>query len=179
MAQDLRLLAHHGVPSSSLCGLEIQPEFVSLGYEFFGDRESFHGKFIVGDLMDRANEEAKALEGGVGIVQLGMVLHTWDLEGQIMACERVAELLRDERGVMVVGQSVGDVEGKEFSARGRMIYKHNVESFGRMWEEVGRRTRTRWAVRARLDEGLGIDGGRREWDEKSARRLGFEVERVE
>ncbi|KAB5578313.1 hypothetical protein GE09DRAFT_952277 [Coniochaeta sp. 2T2.1] len=177
-AQDLRKFVRDGAPSSSLYGLEIQSEFIELGYEFFADRDSFRGRFINADLLDRSNPEVKKLEGTLGIVQLGMVLHIWDLEGQTGACERVVELLKDERGVLVVGQSVGNVEGKEFPARGRMIFKHDVETFGKMWDEVGRRTGTSWVVRARLDEGLGIDERKRNWDEPSTRRLSFEVERV-
>ncbi|KAB5550009.1 hypothetical protein GE09DRAFT_1128660 [Coniochaeta sp. 2T2.1] len=177
-AQDLRKLVRDGAPSSSLYGLEIQSEFISLGYDFFADRETFGGRFIAADLLDRANREVKELEGTFGVVQLGMVLHIWDLEGQTRACERVVELLKDEKGVLVVGQSVGNVEGKEFPARGRMIFKHDVETFGKMWDEVGRRTGTSWVVRARLDEGLGIDERKRNWDEPSTRRLSFEVERV-
>lgn len=178
LAQDLRKLVRDGVPSESLFGLEIQREFIGLGYEFFSDGDSFRGTFINADLLDRENEEVKRVQGTFGVVQLGMVLHIWDLEGQTRACERVVELLKPESGVLVVGQSVGNVVGKEAPARGRMIYKHDVESFTRMWEEVGRRTGTEWVVRAKLDEGLGIDEQKRNWDEPSTRRLSFEVERV-
>lgn len=109
-----------------------------------------------------------------------MVLHIWDLEGQIAACERVAELLRPENGVLVVGQSVGSVKAKEFPGRGgKMIYKHDAETFAAMWEEVGRRTGTKWEVRASLDQGLGIEEQNRNWDEPTTRRLFFEVERLE
>ncbi|KAK1751008.1 hypothetical protein QBC47DRAFT_392072 [Echria macrotheca] len=177
-AQDLRKLAHDGAPRSSLYGLEKQSEFIDLAYDFFGDKETFGGKFIRADLLDRDNQEIKALEGTFGIVQLGMVLHIWDIEGQIQACERVVELLRDEKGVLVVGQSVGSVKGKEMPARGRMIYKHDPETFANMWEEVGRRTGTQWVVRASLDSGLGIEQEKRAWDEPSTRRLSFEVERI-
>lgn len=179
LAQDLRKLTRDGAPSSSLYGLEMEPEFIRLGYEFFGDEESFQAKFVVADLMDRGNEEVKSLEGSFGVVQLGMVLHIWDFEAQTRACERVVEMLRGEQGVMVVGQSVGDVDGKEAPGRGgKMIFKHNVQSFEKMWEEVGRRTGTKWVVRARLDEGLGIDQKKRLWDAPTTRRLSFEVERV-
>lgn len=179
MAQDLRKLARDGAPSSCLYGLEQQAEFVDLGYDFFGDRDSFGATFVVADLMDRADARVRALEGSFGVVQFGMVLHIWDLEGQTRACERVVELLRPEKGVMVVGQSVGDVGGTEAPGRGgKMIFKQNVETFEKMWEEVGRRTGTKWEVRARLDEGLGIDQKKREWDAPTTRRLNFEVERV-
>ncbi|OIW26034.1 hypothetical protein CONLIGDRAFT_708928 [Coniochaeta ligniaria NRRL 30616] len=177
-AQDLRKLAYDGAPSEALFGLDKQNEFIGLGYDFFNDRDTFRGTFINADLLDRGNEEVRKVQGTFGIAQLGMVLHTWDLEGQTRACERVVELLRPERGVLVVGQSVGDLVGKEFSARGKMLYKHDVETLTKMWEEVGRRTGTEWVVRATLDEGLGINEQKRGWDEPSTRRLSFEVERV-
>ncbi|KAK3935947.1 hypothetical protein QBC46DRAFT_420675 [Diplogelasinospora grovesii] len=177
-AQDLRKLAHDGAPAESLFGLEMQGEFISLGYDFFGDRDTFGGTFIQADLLDRENKEVSKVAGTFGVVQLGMVLHIWDLEGQTSACERVVELLRDEKGVMVVGQSVGNLVGKESPSRGRTMYKHDAETFAKMWEEVGRRTETKWVVRASLDEGLGIDQQKRTWDEPSTRRLSFEVERV-
>lgn len=175
-AQDLRKLVRDGAPSSALYGLEIQKEFIELAYDFFRDRDTFQGTFIHADLLDRSNEEVAAVAGTFGIVQLSMVLHIWDLEGQTVACERVIELLRPEKGVLIVGQSVGDLVAKEFPGRGKNIWKHNVESFTEMWEEVGRRTGTKWQVRARLDEGPG--GQKRNWDEPTARRLSFEVERL-
>jgi len=180
LAQDLRKLAYDGAPASSLFGLEKQAEFISIGYDFFGDRETLSdATFINADLFDRENEEVCKAVGTFGIVNLGMVLHIWDLEGQIRACQRVVELLRGEKGVMVVGQSVGDVVGKEVSSRGsRVIFKHDVQTFTIMWEEVGRRTGTRWEVEAALDEGLGIDKKKRYWDEPSTRRLSFRVERL-
>ncbi|KAK3689858.1 hypothetical protein B0T22DRAFT_378782 [Podospora appendiculata] len=176
LAQDLRKLAYDGAPSRSLVGLEIQAEFIALGYDFFNDRDTFRGRFIVADLLDTDSE---VVRGSFGIVLLGMVLHLWDLESQTRACVRVVELLRPEPGVLVVGQSVGSLVATEVEVRGgRRICKHDAESFGRMWDEVGRRTGTAWTVRARLDEGLGIAEKKRGWDEPGTRRLSFEVERV-
>ncbi|KAK3324956.1 hypothetical protein B0H66DRAFT_511234 [Apodospora peruviana] len=179
LGQDLRRLAYDGVPVESLCGLEIQNDFLSLASDFFNDSDSgFNATFIQADLFDRTHAELQQVTGTFRIVQLGMILHIWDLDTQTRACERVVELLQDRKGVMVVGQSVGDVTGKAVAARGKTIYKHNVGSFAEMWAEVGRRTGTEWVVKAKLDGGLGIDQQKRAWDEPSSRRLSFEVERV-
>lgn len=176
----MRQLAHDGAPPSSLFGLEKQAEFIPIGHSFFNDVETFgQATFIAADLLDRENEEVRKVAGTFGIVNLSMMLHIWDLENQIKACERVVELLRDEKGVLVVGQSVGDLAGKEVGSRGVMrIFKHNVETFEKMWEEVGKRTGTKWKVDATLKVAMGIDSRPRNWDEPSTRRLAFCVERV-
>ena len=174
MAQDLRALIHDGAPAENLFGLEKEGAFLDIGFEFFGDRDKLSGvKFMRGDLLDRDNEEMKSLARTFGIIQLGMVLHIWDWEGQVRACERAVELLRDEKGVMVVGQSVGSLKGKAVPARGKEIFKHDPDTFAAMWEEVGKRTDTNWRVRAVL-----VEFERRSWDEEDTRKLSFEVERV-
>lgn len=186
LAQDLRKLAYDGAPSSSLFGIEIEPRFVEMGYDFFKDRDSpsFRDVTLIrGDFLDKSlgdMEPISALMGSFGIVHVGMVLHIFDWEGQIAACGRLVEFLRDEKGSMIVGQSVGDLEGKEVYIPGRKkhIFKHNVETFKEMWMEIGRRHGTQWDVRAKLDEGLGIAEGKRDWDQATSRRLAFEVERV-
>lgn len=173
MAQDLRALVRDGAPAGGLFGLEKEGAFLEIGYDFFGDRDRLGVRFIYGDLLDRDGEEMKDLVRTFGIVQLGMVLHIWDWEGQVRACERAVELLRDEAGVLVVGQSVGSSKGRAVPARGRDIFKHDPDTFAAMWEEVGKRTGTNWRVRAVL-----VEFERRSWDEEDTRKLSFEVERV-
>jgi SAM-dependent methyltransferase len=179
-AQDLRKLVHDGANSANLYGLEKQAEFIDLAFDFFGDRDSFQGKFIAADIFDRENEIIKAVQedGGFNFVQLGMILHIWDMEGQIKACERVVELLAPKPGSLIVGQSVGHITGIETPGKSGKIFKQSAETFKTMWEEVGRRTGTRWEVRAEIDAGLGIGEKKRAWDDPDTRRLNFEVERL-
>ncbi|KAH8897531.1 hypothetical protein GQ53DRAFT_791942 [Thozetella sp. PMI_491] len=179
-AQDLRKLVHDGANSANLYGLEKQAEFIDLAFDFFGDRDSFQGKFVAADIFDRENETIKAVQedGGFNFVQLGMILHIWDMEGQIKACERVVELLAPKPGSLIVGQSVGHTTGIETPGKSGKIFKQSAETFKAMWEEVGRRTGTQWEVRAEIDAGLGIGEKRRAWDDPDTRRLTFEVERL-
>lgn len=179
-AQDLRKLAHDGAPVASLFGLEVQPEFVDLAFDFFRDADRLPADhFLRADLMDRADARVRALEGSFDIVQLGMILHIWDRDGQVAACRRVVELLRPEPGSLIVGQSVGHLDGVSAPGRGgKSIFKHNAETFAAMWDEVARETGTKWDVRASLDEGLGIAEQNRKWDDPRTRRLSFTVQRL-
>jgi hypothetical protein len=119
------------------------------------------------------------LEGKMDIVQAGLFLHLFDLEGQTRACERIVGLLKQDKGVLVTGQQVGAIEPVQMPrGTGSRMYKHNAESFEKMWTEVGARTGSEWKVTARLDAGLGIEQMKRTWDDPNTRRLVFEVERI-
>lgn len=175
-AQDMRKMVLEGAPSSNMYGLELHAGFIDLAYDFFGDAATLAARFIVGDLMDRSNEELRTLEATVDVAHLGMVLHLWDLEGQIRFCERVVELMRLAPGAMVVGHSAARVEAAEwFNPVGKTMFKHNVESFAEMWDEVGRRTGTSWKASSWLT--LPPEESRH-WDDRLARKLMFKVERL-
>lgn len=175
-AQDIRKLVHDGAPSENLWGLDKQEEFIALAHDFFRDETQFNGRFIVGDLLDRKHGELLAAQGTFGIIQLGMILHTWDRQGQLDACRRVIELLSSEPDSLIIGQSVGHLDGIESPGRGgKCIFKHNAETFREMWDELGRETGTSWYVEASLDEGLGISQKNRKWDDPRTRRLVFAV----
>lgn len=178
-AQDIRKLVYDGAPAENLWGLEREGDFIRLAYDFFRDKDLLAAQFITADLMDRNDPTVAALCGTFGIVHLGMVLHIWDVSGQLAACRRVVELLRPEPGSLVVGQCVGHLDGVSSPGRGgNTIFKHNPETFRSLWDKLGQETGTKWEVRARLDEGLGIKEQSRKWDDPRTRRLVFEVERL-
>ncbi|TVY82076.1 Methyltransferase ausD [Lachnellula suecica] len=177
-AQDLRKLVHDGAPSENLWGAELKGDFLELGYELFLDRESFKAHFMEADVFDMEGP-LKQLEGKMDLVQIGLFLHLFDLEGQNKACDRVVGLLKPEKGVFILGQQIGSLEaGPMALGSGSKMYKHNVESFEKMWRDVGERTGTEWRVTANMDAGLGIDQKKRTWDDPNTRRLVFEIERV-
>jgi SAM-dependent methyltransferase len=177
-AQDLRKLVHDGAPSTNLYGAELKPEFMSLSYELFLDKDTFGAHFIQADIFD-SEGALKELEDRMDVVQISFFLHLWDLEGQTRACEKIVGLLKQEKGVLVTGQQVGATEPRQMHPEsGTRMYKHNPESFEKMWREVGIRTGSEWLVRAKLDAGLGIEEKKRTWDDPNTRRLVFEVERL-
>lgn len=178
-AQDIRKLVHDGAPAENLWGLELQHEFITLAYEFFRDSTSLqNAHFIAADLLDRSQPELAAAKGSFGVIQLGMILHIWDRPGQIEACRRTIELLSPVHGSMIIGQSIGHIDGIQGPGRGgKRIFKHNPQTFRSMWDELGRLTGTSWTVTASLDEGLGISEQKRKWDDANTRRLVFCVVR--
>ncbi|KAK9424193.1 putative Phosphatase activator [Seiridium unicorne] len=143
VAQDFRKLVHDGARSENLVGLEVTPGLFDVAYDFFNDGDSLKSTFINADLFDRTNTTVEAMKGTFDYVHLGMILHTWTLlEDQTAACVRVLEFLKPQPGVLIVGQAVGHVLGLESGAK--RIFKHNCETFARLWEVVGARTGTTW-----------------------------------
>lgn len=186
LGQDIRKLVADGVPSDHLNGIELEKEFIDLGYEFFKDRDALKANFFQADILDRGGDNAlNVLSGTMEFIHLGMVLHifTWDQQRETL--ERCITLLKSQPGVMILGQAVGNVEGGGLSAgltgansTGGSGFKHNVTTFQILWKEIEQRTGTRWDCRASIDSGLGVDSGARKWDTANARRLVFEVERL-
>ncbi|KAK3896807.1 hypothetical protein C8A05DRAFT_48312 [Staphylotrichum tortipilum] len=178
IAQDLRKLVHDGALAKNLFGLEPQADFLSLATHFFRDGDRLPAEqFIHSDFMDRGNVRLRELEGKVDIIQLGLVLHLWDWDEQIEACKRVVELLRSESESVIVGQTVGNLAGmKAPIVPGKIGFHHNVETFMKMWREVGRATGTKWDVQANLDEESGPDAIR--WGDARWKVLAFTIQRL-
>ncbi|RDL40145.1 Uncharacterized protein BP5553_00124 [Venustampulla echinocandica] len=178
-AQDLRKLVHDGAPATNLWGAELEQEFINLGYELFLDKETFGGHFMQADVFDMEGP-LKQLDGKLDMVQVGLFLHLFSWEGQVTACKRIVGLMKPKTGTLIIGQQIGVLEAKEVTVAGgkRVMFKHNVESFEKMWKEVGEKTGTEWQVRASMDGGLGITEKGRAWDDPTTRRLSFEVERI-
>lgn len=138
-----------------------------LGYELFRDRSSLPpSTFIEADIFDSSESRGlKSLEGQMNAVHVASFLHLFDWETQVAACERIVKLLKDETGTTVFGRQVGNEKAHERQnvvALGKgTVWRHDGESFERMWEEVGRRTGTRWSVEVEMAKGEGwVNKGR-------------------
>ncbi|KUJ18433.1 uncharacterized protein LY89DRAFT_746723 [Mollisia scopiformis] len=141
--QDLRKLAADGAPSENLYGVDLRPEFFDMGYKLFRDRELLNANFIVADLFD-SNSDLHSLNGKVDIISAGSFLHLFNYEGQIDACKVIVRLLRETaEGSVLIGRQVGSSEAGEVvhhSNPGQSLFRHNSNSFKKMWEEVGGQT---------------------------------------
>jgi hypothetical protein len=178
--QDLRKLVSEGVPIDNIYSLEKEQGFLDASFDFFGDRDRPPAHFILGNLLDKNSPDIQALEGTVDIIHISMVLHIWDWEGQIQVCQRLIKLLKPEKGVLIVGRLVGRLEPCVWlGPHGRSMYKHNPDSFEKLWKELGELTGTQWVVRAFLQGKLGVPGVAQEhFDDPPTRRMMFEVERL-
>lgn len=183
LGQDARKLIHDGAPPSSVAGAELSPTFISLGYELFRDSPADVAMVQADILAPLDASPLGQFRGRLRVVQLGMVLHLFTWEEQLAAFENAVALLRDEPGVLIIGQATGNLDGvvtQTLSVGGanKGTCKHNVESFQRLIKDVEARTGTQWDVKAELDEGLSVHDGKRTWDDPKTRRLLFELERV-
>lgn len=171
-----------------MAGAELSPTFVRLGYELFRDSPA-EVAMLQADILAPLGEEGPAaaplgrFRGRLRVVQLGMILHLFTWEEQLAAFENAIALLRDEPGVLIIGQATGNLDGVvtqtlTVGGANKGTCKHNVESFQRLIGDVEARTRTQWDIKADLDEGLSVNDGKRTWDDPKTRRLLFELERV-
>jgi hypothetical protein len=156
----LRALAAAGVPSKHLYATDLRRDFWELGYELFRDRERLESRFVEADVLaDDSSlgegEGLKSLDGKMDVVYAGSFLHLFDYVGQFKVCERIVTLLRPVKGSVVLGRQVGYVVAGEKAHRTNYrekMFRHNEESFRRMWEEVGLKTGTRWRTEVELQE---------------------------
>lgn len=191
LGQDVRKLIHDGAPPASLAGAELSPTFIRLGYELFRDSPA-DVTMVQADILaplggeDGGNSSSSSLgqfRGRLRVVQLGMILHLFTWEEQLTVFENTVALLRNEPGVLIIGQATGNLDGVvtqtlTVGGANRGTCKHNVESFKKLIKEFEVRTGTQWDVKAELDEGLSVHDGKRTWDDPKTRRLLFELERV-
>ena len=112
------------------------------------------------------------------VVYLGLFLHHFDFEECVRVCARVMRLLKPKPGSMVMGVQVGSLVGDSKPIpipSGGVLFRHDIASFQKVWEEVGALTGTMWKVEARLERGKGFG---EKWQHEGTRRLGFEVWRL-
>lgn len=154
MGQDIRRIVYDGAPSENTYGSDLQKDFMAIGYDLFLDKDTLKTTFIAGDVFD-AESDLKQLDGQIDVVHAASFFHLFDWDEQIQVAKRVVTLMQPKSGSLVVGRQVGnEVSGHHagrFDSKKRR-YRHNGESFKKMWDEVGEATGTRWGVDARLEE---------------------------
>lgn len=152
--QEIRQLVADGAPSENMFGCDLRKEYVELGYKLFGDRDRLHSRFLIADILDHASDLTQ-LRGTFDMIYAGSFFHLFGYEDQIKVSTEVARLLRPEKGSMILGRRVGSVNAAEedhaANPTGKM-FRHNRESFRRMWEEIGNNLGVTFSVRATLKE---------------------------
>lgn len=181
LAQDIRKLVVDGVPAENLYGAEYEAPFIDVGYDLFKDRDTLKSHFMQADVLDSSPEAPlSTLNSSIDIIHLGMVLHVFSREDQLIALERCVEILKPQPGTLIVGQAVGHVDGKRSPAHeGVISFKHSDKTFRELISDLETKTGAKFRVKAELDHGLGVSDGKRKWDlDDMTRRLTFEVERI-
>jgi SAM-dependent methyltransferase len=165
--QDLRALVADGVPSQQCYAADLRREFWDLGYELFYDKETLKSEWIQTDVLAPLDSQAglQQLKGKVDVIYAGSLLHLFDYGGQVKVCELIVELLKPVKGSCVLGRQVGNVVAGETPRRvepEKMMFRHNAESFRKMWDDVGEKMGCRWRVEVVMGDGGRLGSSR--WD---------------
>lgn len=172
--QDLRRAVHDGAPSSLLYGLDVEAAFIDMGYDLFQDKAELESTFVTGDIFSSNTEWSAPLEGKVDIINANDFLHLFTYSDQLAAGKRMVSFLRPVSGSLILGRQLGSTKPGEHKHPMLKVttFRHGVESFTKLWEDVGAETGTRWRVEAQLDE---VDFGGMNNSEPDMRRLRFAV----
>jgi SAM-dependent methyltransferase len=153
MGQDIRKLAYDGAPHENMYGSDLKGDFWNIGYDMFLDKSTLRTKFIEADVFN-ADSGLKELDGKLNIVHAASFFHLWDWDEQVKAAKRIVEMLKAESGVMIFGRQGGMPKPGNLphAQKDQNSYWHNVESWMKLWKQVGDETETEWKVDAYLGE---------------------------
>ena len=176
----MRELVADGAPSKNVYGMDIEGKFFDLGYDLFRDRNTLRSTFLAGDILD-PRVDWTAIDGKMDILNLSSFLHLFNWENQVRATRRLIQFLRPQPGSLIVRRHLGSLTAKEhptLANDGSTNFRQNVESYERMWKQLGDETGTAWRVEASLDM-VDITASVRsqKWSESEMRRLLFTVTR--
>jgi hypothetical protein len=105
--------AFDGAPQSSLYGSDLSPDYISLGYELFRDRDSFAATFIPSDIFNAEAPVNQQLAGQLSIIHASSLFHLFDTATQKKLGCRVVALLRPQAGSLVSITSSLNGEGAD------------------------------------------------------------------
>lgn len=154
MGQDIRKLVYDGAPSQNLYASDLKGQFWDIGFEMFLDKSSLNATFIEADIFDDKSA-LQQLVGKFDIVHAASFFHLFDWAGQVAAAKAIVALLNPESNSLIIGRQAGRVEAGDFTAQVEQTksrYWHNLESWGKLWDQVGYETGIKWRVEAEFDE---------------------------
>ncbi|KAK7963992.1 Methyltransferase [Apiospora saccharicola] len=193
--QDLRKLAFDAGPGTStrnLIGTDVEPTFLQLGYELFGDRDRLEATFVPGDVF--AEDFLADYRGKVDVVYLGSFLHLFSEPQQRTVVKQLRRLLRPCAGSMVFGRNLGAVKGGPFRMEsiGWDLYRHDPETIANLFQSScdeeerlnssggDNKSKVRWEVTSSLSRygSANWDDDRRGWQGNETKQMMFTATRL-
>jgi SAM-dependent methyltransferase len=182
--QDLRRLVADGAPSEDLVGLDLEPQFLLLGYDLFADRESYKGQMVAGDIFDKSPDGPLALlKGSIDIAHAASFFHLFSWKDQVNAGVQLVRLMKNTPEALVLGRHLGSSIGEERLSPTNSnvkMYFHCPDSFKKLWAVISERTGTNWNVNAWLEETTTYSksADKKKWMDNRIELLYFEVRRT-
>ncbi len=182
MGQTMRAVIHDGVPTSRVYGLDVNDEFIEVGYDLFQDRDRIASQFVIGDILSPSASTDFALSkvrNRMDYIWAGSVIHLFDYEGQVRLSKRIVEiLLRGKKGNVIFGRQVGHINPGEMAHNAVVsatMYRHDERTWRELWDKVGHETGTKWKVEVWMKPIESKDWKSASWaiGAEGARELGF------
>jgi hypothetical protein len=119
----------------------------------------------VADIFDDKSDLVKILTDKIDIVNAASFFHLFNWDQQITIAKRLIGLLHDKPGSLLIGRQVGrlDPPPPEDEKESGNHYRHDPDTWKRLWEQVGTETGTKWDVDAWMEKWNGADEKMRDW----------------
>ncbi|QSZ35668.1 hypothetical protein DSL72_006790 [Monilinia vaccinii-corymbosi] len=180
LGHDLRRLVYDGAPSDKLYAVDIVSHW-EVGYELFRDRDRFAAHFIEADIVSQS-ESLAPLKGQIDITSITQVIHQWDWDGQVNCAKQLVAFTKGP-GSLVVGNQIGNPTAQEVTLKSLVVpmWRHNPESFAKLWNQVGSETGTKWETQAwiRTFEEMSFGANDGAWMEPGVSLIEFVARRTE
>ena len=141
-------------------GSDIEPVFFDIGFDFYNDRKKFKATFFGASVTEELDASPLGkLKGKVDIIWAAKLVHLFDREHQIEVSARLVALLKPQPGSMFVGSQNGLPDARELplpsqvfqnASLGSTFFMGNANTIKEDWEELAKRTGTKWTVESTL-----------------------------
>lgn len=129
----LRHLSHEGVSSDRLYGTDIQPSFLELGYDLFGDRDTTKATYLATDMLKNGDDCLNQLEGKIDVIYAANFFHLFEQHDQFKAATRIIKLLnRKNPNAFIFGINYGPKDTENIWKK----YILDQETWREMWQDV-------------------------------------------
>ncbi|KAI0295846.1 hypothetical protein B0F90DRAFT_1748903, partial [Multifurca ochricompacta] len=137
---DVRKLVIDGYPASQVLGIDLRPEFLTLGHKLYGDAESCRIHFLAADIFALSKPliapRAPSSEA-TPYIHAGSLFHIWDEPTQHTLALRLVLLLRRRSGSTIFGRQPGLPEAGVIDDRmQRFRFGHSPASWTSLWKTV-------------------------------------------
>jgi SAM-dependent methyltransferase len=132
-----RNLVYDGAPAENIISADLRAEFWELGYQLFKDRDTFHGQFHQGDVLETSFMET--MDGEIDILHTSSFFHLFDFASQQRILRKILRLCSQKPGTVIFGRQVGNTNPcyLTHSIRpGKGLYMHSGESFKQMVGDI-------------------------------------------